>query len=130
MSLIYIDYRGPLSGAAVNRAYKTTRYGGFYKSAEAKSFQEVLSFKAKQAMKGKKRLEGPVSVLIDFWFVSGSDIDSCLKMTLDSLNGIVWEDDKQVVELSVGKHKALRKQDVGVALTVNPVVVEARERKP
>ena len=39
-------------------------------------------------------------------------------------------DDKQVVELSVGKHKALRKQDVGVALTVSPVVVEARERKP
>jgi Holliday junction resolvase RusA-like endonuclease len=95
-----------------------------------KTFKEVVAFEAKRAMKGKARLEGPVSVLMDFWFFSSrSDIDGPIKLVLDSCNEIVWLDDKQVVELSVGKHKAPTKRDVGVALTVSPVLVEAKERK-
>ena len=95
-----------------------------------KTFKEVVAFEAKRGMKGHKRLEGQVSVMMDFWFASArSDIDGPVKLVLDSLNGIVWKDDQQVVELSVGKHKATKKGDVGVAMTVSPVLVEARERK-
>ena len=96
-----------------------------------KTFKEMVSFEARRSMKGKKVLTGPVSVLLDIWFASRrSDLDGPVKLVLDSLNGIVWEDDRQVVELSVGKHKALKPSDVGVALTVSPVLVEERERKP
>ena len=31
------------------------------------------------------------------------DIDNCTKLVLDALNGVAYEDDKQVVEISVGK---------------------------
>jgi Holliday junction resolvase RusA-like endonuclease len=95
-----------------------------------KTFKDCVGLEARWAMQGRKRLTGPVSVMIDFWFArTNSDIDGPIKLVLDSCNGIVWDDDKQVVELSVGKHKALKKADVGVALTVSPVLVEAKERK-
>jgi len=129
LSLVYIDYRGPI--VSTNAAYRGGR-GRFWMTEAGKNFKEFVAFEAKKAMRGKDRLNAPiaVSVLIDFWFArTNSDIDGPVKLVLDSLNGIVWEDDKQVVELSVGKHRALRPRDVGVALTVSPVLVAAKERK-
>ena len=127
MSLIYVDVRCPI--VSTNAAYRGGR-GRFWMTEAGKTFKEVVAFEARRSMKGHKRLEGPVSVMMDIWFASRrSDLDGPVKLVLDSLNGIVWEDDRQVVELSVGKHKALKPADVGVALTVSPVMVEERERK-
>lgn len=73
---------------------------------------------------GGKRLHGPVSVSIkvhfgvpDRWNKAARelafrgklaatrkpDIDNIAKIILDALNGVAWEDDVQVVNLSIGK---------------------------
>lgn len=48
---------------------------------------------------------GPVAVTINVSMNDHRrrDIDGCLKSLLDSLNGIVWKDDNQIMELHVYK---------------------------
>lgn len=49
--------------------------------------------------------EGKVSIEVRFFFGRESDIDSRLKCLLDSLQGILYADDKQVYRLVVDKDK-------------------------
>ena len=54
-----------------------------------------------------KMIKGSVSVKIDFCIKKGDkdkDIDSFLKLLLDAFNGIVYEDDKDIIELIIRKH--------------------------
>lgn len=44
------------------------------------------------------------------------DIDNFIKSTLDALNGIIWVDDSQVVE--IGARKWYAPQDIGVGVTI------------
>ena len=44
------------------------------------------------------------------------DVDNFIKSTLDALNGIIWVDDSQVVE--IGARKFYAPQDVGVGVTI------------
>lgn len=50
------------------------------------------------------------------------DIDNFIKSTLDALNGIVWVDDSQVIEISARKFYA--PQNVGVGVTIEIWEVE------
>ena len=55
-----------------------------------------------------KVLKGDLSVKIDFCLKSKTkdkDIDSFLKLLFDGMNGYAYEDDKQIVELIVRKHR-------------------------
>ena len=87
------------------------------------------------AYKGQK-YEGPVSVRIDvFRALPASrpksvleepdttmpDADNIAKAVLDGLNGIAYDDDKQVVELHVYKHDRVRKLGDSVRITVEGV---------
>lgn len=88
-----------------------------------------------QAYKGPRH-EGPVSVRIDvFRALPGSrpkrvlgepdtmtpDIDNIAKAVLDGLNGIAYDDDKQVVELHVYKHDRERRLGDSVRISVEGV---------
>lgn len=88
-----------------------------------------------QAYKGAKH-EGSVSVRIDvFRALPDSrpkrvasepdtvtpDADNIAKAVLDGLNGIAYEDDKQVVELHVYKHDRVRKMGDSVRISVEGV---------
>jgi len=46
------------------------------------------------------------------------DVDNVAKSVLDGLNGVAYEDDDQVVELLVKKHKVKRKEDERVEIEV------------
>lgn len=53
---------------------------------------------------GRPRLDGPVRVDLYFGGVQANqDIDNLAKSCLDALNGIAFEDDRQVVELIARK---------------------------
>ena len=43
---------------------------------------------------------------------SKPDLDNCLKLIADALNGITWRDDKQIVRVECRKHYAERAQTV------------------
>ncbi|MEG1247059.1 RusA family crossover junction endodeoxyribonuclease, partial [Gordonibacter sp.] len=80
--------------------------------------------------------EGPVSVTIDvFRALPNSrpkrvayepdtvspDADNIAKAVLDGLNGIAYEDDRQVVELHVRKHNRMRRAGDSVRFSVKAV---------
>jgi Holliday junction resolvase RusA-like endonuclease len=72
-------------------------------SAEAKAFKKAVS----SALQGVSPVGGPVALTVTFYRPRRSgDIDNFCKVTLDSLKGIAYEDDSQIVELH-----AYRKDD-------------------
>ena len=117
---VYVDYRGPV--VSTNAAYKKTRTGVFYMSQEGKAFKAALALEAKRAMRDRVPFNGPVSVMVDFWFKThANDVDGPLKLVLDSLQGSVYPNDRQVVHVSATKHKADQERQVGLSLTVRAV---------
>lgn len=85
------------------------------------TFKATAKLTAAAAYRGSL-LSGPVEVILIFvfprpknapkfkpgrtWRCKKPDVDNCAKSVLDSLNGVLWEDDRQVVALSIYKHEA------------------------
>lgn len=119
---LYVDYRGPV--VSTNAAYR--RRGGprmgLYLTPEGAAFKAGLAHATRQAMRGRAPFTGPVQVLVDFWFKShANDVDGPLKLVLDSLQGFAYANDRQVIYVSAGKHKADDPKQVGLVLTVNQI---------
>lgn len=91
-------------------------------------YAQLVAVYAQGAMKKAPLLEHPVCVRLDIYFkVPGTwskkrrtdalagierpakapDIDNIVKSVADGMNGIVWVDDSQIVELVCSKHYAL-----------------------
>lgn len=111
-----------------------------YTPAETVAYEKALAWQAKAAMRGRHKFEGPVAVvMIAFFAVPASwsrkdradalaghirptgkpDGDNVLKM-LDALNGLMWNDDAQVVEATVVKlyaEKAMLRVAIAPAAT-------------
>lgn len=82
-----------------------------------KPWRSVVALAAKEVMldvQDMSLIEGPVSVELLFQFVPGKtvkrkhmttkpDIDKTARAILDSLTGVVWKDDSQVVDLRARK---------------------------
>jgi len=100
-----------------------TRSGHAYTPKATTDYEHSLRMRAKDAMKGRPPLVGPLAVTVGAFFpiakswtkaeqaaaIDGSkhhmdtpDLDNIAK-TLDALNGVVWGDDKQVVQLTAMK---------------------------
>ena len=74
------------------------------KNKKAKDFIKVVQT---EAIRQKvKKIDGKVSFKCDILIKDRKnyDIDSIIKLLFDSLNGIAYEDDKQIVELIMRKH--------------------------
>lgn len=75
----------------------------------------------------------PLSVVIDFYFsrprsrkheryhTTRPDLDNLAKLVLDCGNGIIWEDDKQIVHLSVSKHYCSSEGQPGFQIEVEEI---------
>ena len=84
---------------SVNQLYKISTRGGkirLYKTQAGKDFMEHLQWKAKTVW--KKVSIDKIKLRLDVFIADKRrhDLDNLLKITLDSFNGIVWEDDSQV----------------------------------
>ncbi len=67
-------------------------------STEAKNYKVAAGWMAKAA--GVEPLRGAVAVTMTVYRARKSgDLDNRIKVTMDAMNGIAWEDDSQVVEL-------------------------------
>lgn len=58
---------------------------------------------ARVAMRGRLPEHGPVSITIQLYWKNRvhSDVDNCAKALLDGMQGVIFRDDKQVMELHV-----------------------------
>lgn len=89
-----------------------TKEGRYAKDGMAKEAR--LQYRAKP-------LQCPIGVDIDFFIPNNrSDLDNLLKGTLDCLTGIVWDDDKQIIEIMARKY--IEKKNPRVEIIVNQLI--------
>lgn len=125
MSLICFEIPGQPVAKGRARAYRRGNHIAHYTPKKTANYESLVKLSAAQAMKGKELIDGPVKLTVTLLFqipASWSkvkqaaaaqdeirptvkpDCSNILKAIEDSLNGIVWQDDKQVVELTVSKY--------------------------
>ena len=74
-----------------------------YTPETTKEYEKLVGWVAKAA--GCKPVKAPVAVVLNVYIKCKLDADNIAKSVLDGLNGIAYEDDDQVVELLVRKHR-------------------------
>ena len=101
---------------------QSTRFDGnghAHTSPRVKAWQTQVAIRAIEAMRGREPITGPVSMRVVF--VLGNhrrvDLDNLNKGVSDALNGIVYQDDTQVVSLHLVKHV---KKQPGICVQVFP----------
>lgn len=78
--------------------FKMIVRGRMMLSNEARAYKEQVGWLAKS--KGLTAMAGPLSVTIYFYRPRKSgDLDNLLKVLIDSLTGIIYQDDSQIVEI-------------------------------
>jgi crossover junction endodeoxyribonuclease RusA len=94
--------------------------GRAYTPAGTRNWEELLAWRFIERHGGPK-LSCPVRVELFFGGVqSNQDIDNLAKSCLDALNGIAFEDDRQVVELVARKASNRTAQTVIAITEVRP----------
>jgi len=126
---------GPPRGKGRPRHTKT---GRTYTDSATRAYEAALQYVGRRAMAGREPLQGPLAVDLVALFTppvswskrklaqahagelrpmgSVSDIDNLAK-SIDGLNGVVWIDDAQVVDLSASKRYSAV---AGLHITVRP----------
>jgi len=85
-----------------NRYWRNFR-GRMVVSAEARRYKVDAAYRAK--MQGAQVLDGELAVrLAVYRKARRGDLDGFLKVALDSLNGIAWHDDRQIVKIDAERH--------------------------
>ena len=91
------------SPLSTNHIYRRARYGGMYMTTEGKALKEKWAWEAKSQWKLPiiKATSISLSALIFWGDKRKRDLDNANKLMIDSLTGIVYEDDKLIDELIV-----------------------------
>ncbi|WP_368647949.1 RusA family crossover junction endodeoxyribonuclease [Castellaniella ginsengisoli] len=134
---------GKPQGKGRPRAARTGKHIRLYTPGKTASYESTVALAASQAMTGRALFAGPVSVIMQIalpipasWSkkkqaqaaadqllpTTKPDADNTVKAIFDAINGVVWGDDTQVVDLLVRKRYRARP---GVSVIVAPIV--ARE---
>jgi crossover junction endodeoxyribonuclease RusA len=87
---------------SVNQLYRGRRF----LTPLGKQTKEDYAWQAKAQYRGPL-LEGAIRLELTAYFTSQatSDLDNVCKATLDSLTGILWKDDRQIIELHAYKRQ-------------------------
>ncbi len=88
---------------SANRYWRHDR-GHTHRSTEAIKYIEHVRWLCLEA--NLTPLAGNISISFDFFRpAKRGDLDNLLKVTIDSLKGLAYEDDKQIVELYAARHE-------------------------
>lgn len=110
-----------VSGTPIpKQSYRAVKGGG-YLYPRVVAWEQQVSLFARQAMAGRPPMTGDLAMTIQFVFPDHRrrDIDNSAKLVLDGCNGIVFEDDSQVVDLHLTKK--VDKKAPGIYVTVEAV---------
>jgi Holliday junction resolvase RusA-like endonuclease len=93
---------------SANTLYRTNKRNRIYKPAPIKDFNEYV----KSVIHFEELLTQNLKLEIEIFIMRDRDIDNSLKILLDSFNGVIYKDDKQVIELNIRKIKITKKLDI------------------
>ena len=84
-----------------NRYWRKTKNGRTYVSAEAQKYINTV-----RRMFAGEMLTGPIAVVI-CWYRrrKAGDLDNRNKVALDAMQGVIYEDDSQIVEIHAYRHE-------------------------
>lgn len=90
-----------------------TKKGRVYTPRETRQYEQKIRLAYREKYEDAPRLQGPLGVTIFAWFKKPRknkypfpprpDLDNIVKIVFDSLNGLAWEDDRQVIGVVAGK---------------------------
>lgn len=95
----------PVSTNQLYRAHSKSGYPVYYMTTIGKDRKEDYMWQAKSQWKGKEPIDYPIEIRIDMYFADARrrDWDNYHKITMDALNGLVWEDDHLIMAAYVAK---------------------------
>ncbi|MGP3789787.1 RusA family crossover junction endodeoxyribonuclease [Pseudomonas sp. B392_1p] len=115
---------GTPQGKGRPRAARTGRGVRMYTPKKTEEYEALIAREAEKAMQGRELITGPVLLEMrmmhpvpaswskkkraaalegDVMPTVKCDADNCLKAICDALNGVLWRDDTQVVNVSLAK---------------------------
>ena len=104
--MINLTFTGsPLSTQHIYRYACRGSFPTVYMTKEGKNLKELYQFLAQNQYKGGV-MSTECEMVISLYFKDKRrrDVDNYNKLILDSLEGIVYEDDKQITKLTIEKH--------------------------
>lgn len=110
-----------VEGNPVPKARPRIGRGKAYTPARTAAWEQTIGWKARErmAIEGRELFTMPVRVDMTFCYGNGgADLDNLVKAVLDALNGVVWEDDVQVVSMSARIHRGCPKDQRQVSIGV------------
>ena len=116
--MVVINYTGSM--CSLNQKYT----GKYRLTNKYRASKYELQLYCKDAMRGKTILFKPLKLKVSINYRygrKGTDIDNYLKFTLDSMNGIVYDDDSQIFELAVTK-EYVKKDNVGCTISIEEML--------
>jgi crossover junction endodeoxyribonuclease RusA len=90
---------------SLNVMYRKSKYGAIYKTLKARQYIDLVHQTIKEQNENIEILNCNVKVTIIMYQNDKRkrDIDNVLKVLLDAMNGIVYIDDSQIIELHIKK---------------------------
>lgn len=94
--------------------------GRCYEPARISAYKEAIGYQARVAMKGNAPPIDAVKVCLKFWrkYKATSrrfaDADNLAKAVMDACNGILWQDDSQIVSLTAEKYQGTPRLEIEV----------------
>lgn len=74
-----------------------------YMKKKAKDWKTECSWTIKQTWRPKPTLKGDVKVKVTYYLKRDRDLDGGNKLLFDTMEGIVYENDKQIVQINLYK---------------------------
>ena len=101
---------------STNRLYTTARNGRRIKTRAASEAKEAIAWEAKAQYMSEPKT-GALKVRIDLFHDDKRrrDLDN-IKGLIDALTGVLWEDDSQIVELTIKKHTVVEYPRVEITI--------------
>ena len=114
----YMTYQFVIEGIPVlQERPRKGMHGNFYDpSAKAK---KALGWKLLEARRSARAsiLKGEVRLNVIFYGMSRGDADNALKALQDAGNGILWSDDRQIVEISCKLERQAERPRTEISIT-------------
>jgi len=85
--------------------------GGVISYTPPKTREFERAVKAYAVKQRVKKQDGDLAVVVVFYTTGTADVDNLLKSLLDGLNGVAWEDDRQVKAVAGIKQKCRKGEE-------------------